>query len=75
MDCSTPGSPVLHYLPQFAQTYVHRVNDVIQPSSPLLSPSPPALTLSPHQGLFQQVGSSYQMAEVFKLQLLHESFQ
>ena len=46
MDCSTPGIPVLHYLPEFAQTHVHQVGDAIQPSHPLSSPSPPALNLS-----------------------------
>ena len=49
MDCSTPGFPVLHYLPEFAQTRVHWVGDAIQPSHPLLPPSPPALSLSQHQ--------------------------
>ena len=53
MDCSTPGSPVHHQLPELAQTHVRRVSDAIQPSHPLLSPSPPALNLSQHQGLFQ----------------------
>ena len=53
MDCSNTGSPVLHYLPEFAQTHVHRVGDAIQPSHPLLSPSPPTFSLSQHQGLFQ----------------------
>ena len=53
MDCSTPGSPVLHYLPEFVQTHAHRVSDAIQPSHPLSSPSPPAFNLSQHQGLFQ----------------------
>ena len=38
MDCSTPGSPVLHYLPEFTQTHVHQISDAIQPSHPLLSP-------------------------------------
>ena len=57
MDCSTPGFPVLHYLPEFAQTHVHWVDDAIQPSHPLSPPSPPALNLSQHQGLFQWVGS------------------
>ena len=42
MDCSTPGCPVHHQLPEFTQTHVHWVNDAIQPSHPLLSPSPPA---------------------------------
>ena len=52
-DCSTPGFPVHHQLLELAQTYVHRVGDVIQPSHPLSSPSPPAFSLSQHQGLFQ----------------------
>ena len=56
MNCSKPGIPVLRNLPEFAQTHVHRVGDVIQPSHPLSSPSPPALNLSQHQGLFQWVG-------------------
>ena len=53
MNRSTPGLPVHHQLPEFTQTHVHRVGDAIQPSHPLLSPSPPALNLSQHQGLFQ----------------------
>ena len=53
MDCSTSGFPVQHQLPKLAQTHVHRVRDAIQPSHPLLSPSPPALNLSQHQGLFK----------------------
>ena len=51
-DCSMPGFPVLHHLPEFAQTHVHWVDDTIQPSHPLLPTSPPALNLSQHQGLF-----------------------
>ena len=47
------GFSVLHYLPEFAQTHVHRVSDAIQPSHPLLSPSPPAFNLSQPQGLFK----------------------
>jgi len=58
MDCSTPGFPVLYYLLEFAQTHVHWVSDDIQPSHPLLSPSPPAINLPQHQGLFQRVSSS-----------------
>ena len=54
MDCSTPGFPVHRQLPEFAQTHVHLVNDAIQPSHPLLSPSPPAFNLSQHQGLFNE---------------------
>ena len=52
MDCSTPGCPVLYQLPEPAQTHVRRVSDAIQPSHPLLSPSPPAFSLSQHQALF-----------------------
>ena len=55
MDCSTSGSSVLHYLPEFTQTHVHWVGDAIQPSHPLSPPSPPAFNLSQHQGLFQWV--------------------
>ena len=50
---STPGFPVLHHLPEFAQTHVHGIDNTIQPSHPLSSPSPPAFNLSQHQGLFQ----------------------
>ena len=57
MDCSTPGFPVLHHLPELVQTRVHWISDAIQPSHPLLSPSPPAFSLSQHQGLFQWVSS------------------
>ena len=53
MNCSTPGLPVYHQLPEFTQTHVHRVGDAIQPSHPLSSPSPPAPNPSQHQGLFQ----------------------
>ena len=54
MDCSTPGLPVHQHLPEFAQAHVHRVGDAIQPPShPPLFPSPPAFSLSQHQGLFQ----------------------
>ena len=69
MDCSTPGFPVLHYQPEFAQTHVHRVDDTIQPSHPLLPPSPLALNLSQHQGLFLWGSSSHQVAKVLELQL------
>ena len=57
VDCSTPGFPVHHQLPELAQTHVHRVSGAIQPSHPLSPPSPPAFNLSQHQGLFQWVGS------------------
>ena len=52
MDCSMPGLPALHQLPEFTQTLVHRVNDAIQPTHLLSSPSPSAFNLSQHQGLF-----------------------
>ena len=74
MDCSTPGLPVHHQLPEFTQTQVHRVSDAIQPSHPLPSPSPPALNLSQHQGLFQWVSSSHQVAKVLEFQFQHQSF-
>ena len=61
MNCSMPGFPVLHYLPKFAQTHVHWVSDDIQAPHPLLSPSPPAFSLSQHQDLFQWVGSLHQV--------------
>ena len=60
MDCNMPGFPVHHQFPELAQTHVHWVSDAIQPSHPLSSPSPPALNLSQHQGLFLWVGSSHQ---------------
>ena len=75
LDCSTPGFPVLHHLPELSQTHVHWSSDAIQPSRPLLSPSPPAFNLFQHQGLFQWVGSSYQVAKVLELKLQHQSFQ
>ena len=53
INCSMPGLPVHHQLPEFTQTHVHRVGDAIQPSHPLPSPSPPDLNLSQHQGLFK----------------------
>ena len=65
MDCSTPGFPVHYQLLELAQTHVNWVSDAIQPSHPLLSPSPPAFNLSQHQGLFQPVSSSRQVAEFF----------
>ena len=72
MDC--PGSPVLHYLPQFAEIHVCWVGGAIQPSHPL-SPSSPALDLSQHQHLFQWIDSSHQVAKVLELKLQHQSFQ
>ena len=65
LDCSTPGLSVSHQLLELAQTNVHWVSDAIQPSHPLLSPSPPAFNLSQHQGLFQWVSSLHQVAKRF----------
>ena len=72
MDCSTSGFCVLHHLPGLAQTHLHRAGDAIQPFHPLLSLSPPAFNLSQHQGLFQWVSSSHQVAKVLELQLQHQ---
>ena len=63
-----PGLPVHHQLPKFLQTHV-RVGDAIQPSHPLSSPFPPALKLFQHQGLFQRVNSSHEVAKVLEFQL------
>ena len=52
MDCSTPGLPVHHQLLELAQTHVHHVGDIIQPSHPLMCPFPPAFNLSPASGSF-----------------------
>ena len=75
VDCSTPGLPVHHQLLELTQTHVHWVSDAIQPSHPLLSPSPPTFNLSQHQGLFQWVSPSHQVAKVLEFQLQHQSFQ
>ena len=66
MDCSMPGFPVHHQLPEFTQTHVPWVSDAIQPSHPLSSPSPPVFNLSEHQGLFKWVSSSHQVAKVLE---------
>ena len=75
MNCSTPGLPVHYQLPEPTQTHVHWVGDAIQPSHPLSSPSPPAPNLSQHQGIFQWVSSSHQVAKALEFQLQHQSFQ
>ena len=72
---STPGLPVHHQLQEFTPTHVHWVSDAIQPSHPLSSPSPPAPNPSQHQGLFQWVNSSHEVAKVLEFQLQHQSFQ
>ena len=69
MNRSTPGLPVHHQLPEFTQTHVHRVGDAIHPSHPLSSPSPPAPNPSQHQGLFQWVNPSHEVAKVLAFQL------
>ena len=75
MNRSTPGLPVHHQIPEFTQTHVHWVGDAIQPSHPLLPPSPPAPNPSQHQGLFQWVNSLHEVAKVLEFQLQHQSFQ
>ena len=69
MDCNNPGFPVHHQLPELTQTHVDQVGDAIQPSHPLLPPSPPASYLSRHQGLFQWISSLHQVAKVLEFQL------
>ena len=75
MNHSTPGLPVHHQLPESTQTHIHWVGDAIQPSHPLSSPSPPALNLAQHQGIFKWVSSSHQVAKVLEFQPQHQSFQ
>ena len=72
---SMPGLPVHHQLPEFTQSHVHRVGDAIQPSHPLSSPYPPAPNPSQHQGLFQWVNSSPEVAKVLEFWLQHQSLQ
>ena len=75
MNRSTPGLPVHHQLLEFTQTHVQQVRDAIQPSHPLSSPSPLAPNPFQHQGLFQWVNSSHEVAKVLEFQLQHQSFQ
>ena len=74
-NCSTLVFPVHHQLLEPIQTHVHSIGDAIQPSHPVSSASPPAFSLSQHQGLFQRVGSLHQMARVLEFQLQHQSLQ
>ena len=74
MNCSTPGLPVHHQLPEFTQTHVLRVSDAIQPSHPLSSPFPPAPILLSIR-VFSRVNSSHEVAKVLEFQLQHHSFQ
>ena len=73
MDCSTPGFPVHHQLPELTETHVHQIGNAIQLSHPLSFPSR-TFNLPQHQGLFQGVSSSYQGAKVLEVQLQHQSF-
>ena len=69
MNCSMPGLPVHHHLPEFILTHVHRVSDAIQQSHPLSSPFLSVPNLSHHQSLFQWVNSSPEVAKVLEFQL------
>ena len=75
MDCSVPSSSVLYYLLEFAQIHIHRVGDAIWACHPLPPPSLFVFNLSQHQGLFQWVSSSHQVAKELEFQLQHQSFQ
>ena len=75
MNHSMPGLPVHHQLLELTQTYIHRLRDAIQPSHPLLSPSPTAHNPSQLQSLFQWFSSSHEVAKVLEFQLQHQSFQ
>ena len=75
VDCSTPGFPVLYHLPEFAKIHIHWVSDTNLTIASSAAPFPFASSLSQHQGLFQWVGSSHQVAKVLELQLQHQSFQ
>ena len=75
MNCSTPGLSVHHQLLESTQTHVHQISDAIQPSHPLSSPSSTAPNPSQHQGIFQWVSSSHQVAKILEFQLQHQSFQ
>ena len=75
MDCSTPGFPVCHQLPELAQTHVPWVDDAIQPPHHLSVPPPSAFNLYQRQGLFWGDSPLHQVAKVWELQLQHQSFQ
>ena len=75
MDCSTPGLPVTHHLPEFGQVHAHWVGDAIKPSHPLKPSSLSALNLSQHQRLFQRVSCLHQVTKILELHLQHQSFQ
>ena len=69
MDCSMTGLPVHHQLPGLVQTHVHQVSEAIQPSHPLMSPSPLAFSLAQDQGLFHWVSSLHQAAKVWSFSI------
>ena len=73
MDCSTPGLPVLHHLPKFAQVHVHCIGDAIQLSHPLMPFSPSAFNLSQHPGIFQWVSCSHQMTKILEIYREHHA--
>ena len=75
MDGSTPGLPVHHQPPEFTQTHIHWVDDAIQPSHPLSSPSHPVFNVSQHKCLFRWVSSLHQVAKLLEFQLQYQSFQ
>ena len=75
MNCSMPGFPVLHHLPELAKAHVQWVSDAIQPSHPLSSPFPPAFHLSQQQGLIKWDSSLHQVVKVLEFQLRLQSFQ
>ena len=75
MDCSMPGLPVHHQLPEFTPTHVYCIGDAIQPSHPLSPLSPSAFNLSQHQGHFKWVCSLHQVAEVLEFQFQRQSYQ
>ena len=75
MDCSTSDLPVPHHLLELAQVHVHWIGDPIQPSHPLSPSSFSAFGFSQHQGLFQWVSRSHQVAKLLELQLQHQSFR
>ena len=75
MDCSMPGFPVLHYLPEFTQIHVHWVNDAIQPHLILCCPFLLLPSIFPSISLIQWVGSSHQVVKVLEIQFQHQSFQ
>ena len=75
IDCSMPCFPVLRHLAELAQTHVHWVSEVMQPSNALSSSSPPSINLAQPQGLSKWVSSFHQVVKVLEFHLQHQSFQ